>query len=54
MNRSTGCFLAATAMGMPAWFIDAKALPHELQMLWVAVLIGAVFLGGVFWTRDGK
>jgi hypothetical protein len=38
MNLSTGCFLAAAAMGVPAWFIETNTLPHELQMQWVAAL----------------
>lgn len=54
MNRSTGCLLAATAMGVPAWFVDARVLPHELQILWVAALIGTALLGGVLWARDGR
>lgn len=54
MNRSTACLLVASALGAPAWVVDVKILPIESQLLWLAVLLGAVLLAGFFWARDGK
>ena len=54
MNRSTACLLVASAMGVPAWLVDVKALPPSVQILWVAAMIGTALLAGAFWARDGK
>lgn len=54
MNPSIGCLVAASAMGMPAWVIDVKSLPHEVQILWLVALLGTALLAGVFWARDGR
>ena len=52
LNRSAACVLAASAMGAPAWLIEVKALPNELQIVWLVAIVGVGLLGGVFWARD--
>lgn len=54
MVRSTACFVGTSLASAPAWLLDFRAIPHSVQVAWVAGVLGLVLLGGFFWAKDGK
>lgn len=52
MNRSTALFLAATAIGLPAWVIDVNALSGSVKAAWLAGLVSMGLAGVYYWIKD--